>query len=106
MEWVYLLLAIIFEVFGTSSMKISEGLTKLLPSLFIFLCYILSLIFLTLSLKKLEISLVYAIWSGIGTAMIAGIGVIFFKESINMVKIISIGLIIIGVIGLNFQVKD
>jgi small multidrug resistance pump len=87
-------------------MKASEGLSRFLPSLFIFVCYVLSLIFLTLSLRKLEIGLVYAIWSGIGTALITAIGVVYFKESLSLIKILSILLIIFGVIGLNFQVRE
>jgi len=106
MEWLYLLLAIVFEVFGTASMKASEGLSRLIPSLFIFVCYVLSLVFLTLSLRKLEIGLVYAIWSGIGTALITAIGVVYFKESLSLIKVLSILLIIFGVIGLNFQVRE
>jgi small multidrug resistance pump len=96
----YLILAILLEVAGTTSMKLSDGFTKILPSLLIFVFYILSFAFLTLSLKRLEVSVAYAIWSGLGTLLIAIIGVTFFHESMTMIKMISLGLVIMGVVGL------
>jgi small multidrug resistance pump len=100
MAWFYLILAIFTEVAGTTSMKLSQGFTELEPSILIFLFYGLSLIFLTLSLKRLEISFAYAIWSGLGTLLIFFIGIGFFNESVTWLKSISLGLIILGVIGL------
>ena len=83
-------------------MKISDGFTKLAPTLFIFIFYWLSFTFLSLALKVLPIALTYAIWSGIGTAAITVIGVIWFGEGLNAMKIISLLLIIIGVAGLHY----
>jgi small multidrug resistance pump len=97
---VYLLLAILFEVAGTTSMKLSNGFEKMTPSIFIFVFYIVSFVFLTLSLKRLEVSLAYAIWAGLGTFLIALIGVFFFQESMTVIKACSLLLIITGVIGL------
>lgn len=99
--WVYLSIAIVLEVIGTSFLKLSEGFTKLTPSLLVIVCYAGAFFLLALSLKKLEVGAAYALWSGIGTALIATIGILYFNESINLLKIISIGLIILGVIGLN-----
>ncbi len=96
----YLLLAILLEVAGTTSMKLSEGFTKLGPSILIFAFYTLSFTFLTLSLKRLEVSLAYAIWSGLGTLLIVFVGVFFFHESMTLIKAFSLLLIILGVIGL------
>ena len=96
----YLVLAIFFEVAGTTSMKLSNGFTELYPSFFIFIFYFFSFGFLTLSLKRLELSTAYAIWSGLGTLLIALIGMFFFKESMTMIKALSLGLIICGVMGL------
>lgn len=96
----YLLLAILLEVAGTTSMKLSNGFTQWVPSTFIFVFYILSFTFLTLSLKRLEVSLAYAIWSGLGTLLIALIGVFFFHEGMTVMKVMSLCLIIIGVVGL------
>ena len=96
----YLLLAILFEVAGTTQMKFSEGFTQIQPSVLIFVFYIISFVFLALTLKRLEVSFAYAIWSGIGTLLIAFIGVFFFHEPINMMRLFSLGLIVIGVVGL------
>lgn len=96
----YLIIAIILEVAGTTSMKLSHGFTKPLPSILIFVFYLFSFIALTLSLKKLEISVAYAIWAGLGTLLIAIIGVVFFHETMTAIKMGSLSLIIIGVMGL------
>jgi small multidrug resistance pump len=101
MSWLYLVLAIMLEVSGTTSMKLSQGFTKILPSVLMFLCYGLSLSALTLALKKIDVSVAYAVWSGLGTALIASVGVLWFREPLNALKIISLLLIIMGVIGLN-----
>ena len=100
MSWVYLICAIIMEVIGTTNMKLSEGFTKTLPSVLMFVFYGFSFAFLTLALKKIDLSLSYAIWSGVGTALIAAIGVLYFKEPVTAIKLVSIGLIVIGVVGL------
>ena len=97
---IYLLLAILLEVAGTTSMKLSQGFTEFWPSVCIFVFYILSFIFLTLSLKRLEVGLAYAIWSGLGTLLIAIIGIGFFNEAMTTLKIFSLVLIITGVMGL------
>ena len=104
MSWVYLLFAIILEVAGITSMKLSEGFTKLLPSILIFVLYGLSLVLLALALKTIAVSISYAVWSGIGTALITVIGFICFKEPITVMKMASIGLIGAGVVGLNLNV--
>ena len=103
MSWLYLVLAIVLEVTGTTSMKLSQGFTQLLPSLLMFLFYGLSLGALTLALKHIDVSVAYAVWSGLGTALIATVGVLWLKEPLNTLKIVSLMLIIIGVIGLNLS---
>jgi len=103
MTWLYLALAIVLEVSGTTCMKLSEGFTKTVPSILLFVFYILSFCFLTLALKKIDVSVAYAVWSGVGTALIATIGVLWFKEPATAMKLISLGLIIIGVVGLNLS---
>lgn len=101
MGWVYLILAILTEVAGTTSMKASEGFTKTVPSVFIFVFYGFSLVLLTFSLKRLDVSVAYAVWSGMGTALIATIGILWFREPMTAMKLISLALIIVGVVGLN-----
>ncbi|MDA8234421.1 MAG: multidrug efflux SMR transporter [Clostridia bacterium] len=103
MEWLFLLMAIILEVSGTTSMKLSEGFTRIIPSVMLFVFYALSLASLTMALKKIEISMAYAVWSGLGTVIIALVGILYFQESVNFVKVISLGLIIAGVVGLNLS---
>lgn len=101
MRYLYLALAIIFEVVGTTSMKFSDGMknTKYVVVMLIF--YVLSLSFLSIALKNWEVGVAYAIWSGFGIALITTIGIIFFNETISVGKCIFIGFIIIGAIGLN-----
>lgn len=103
MTWLYLVLAILLEVSGTTCMKLSQGFTRTVPSILLFVFYILSFGMLTLALKKIEVSVAYAVWSGVGTALIATIGVLWFKEPATAMKLISIGLIILGVVGLNLS---
>ena len=97
----YLLLAILAEVTGTTCLKLSEGFTRLLPSALMLVFYGLSLGFLGLALKKVDLSLAYAIWSGLGIAFIASVGVLWFREPVTAVKVVSLGLIVVGVAGLN-----
>ena len=99
--WLYLTGAIILEVAGTTSMKLSEGFTKTIPSILMFVFYILSLVCLTYALKKIDVGAAYAIWAGAGTALIAIIGIYFFHEPVTLLKIGSIALIIVGVAGLH-----
>ena len=103
MTWLYLVLAILLEVSGTTCMKLSEGFTRMLPSILLVVFYTLSFGMLTLALKKIDVSVAYAIWSGVGTALIASIGVLWFREPATAMKLISLGLIIIGVVGLNLS---
>ena len=101
--WIYLLIAILTEVAGTTLMKVSQGLTRLIPSVLMFALYAISFVFMALALKKIEVSTAYAIWSGLGTAVIAAIGILAFRESFNFPKMVGLVLIIGGVILLNLK---
>ena len=101
MHWILLTLAILAEVAGTTTMKLSEGFSRLTPSLLLFVFYDSSLTFLNFALKGIEVSIAYAIWSGLGTAIVVIIGILIFSEPLTLLKTISIILIIAGVIGLN-----
>src|ERR1700692_950378 len=103
MQWLYLLFTILFEVAGTTSLKLSQGFTRLIPSALVVVCYGISFYLLSLTLKKLDVSIAYAIWSGLGTALVTIVGILWFKEPVTAIKIISIALIIFGVIGLNIS---
>lgn len=100
LSWIFLAVAIVLEVAGTTAMKLSDGLTKLVPSLLIFVFYAGSFAVMSLALKKLDVGLVYAIWAGVGTALITLIGVAMFSETLSWPKVASIGLIVVGVAGL------
>ena len=102
-SWIYLIAAIVFEVAGTTVMKISEGFTKVMPSIAMAIFYILSLTALTFALKRFDVSMAYAIWSGVGTALITAVGFYFFKEEMTPMRLVSIGLIIFGVVGLHLS---
>ena len=101
--WLWLMIAILFEVAGTTCLKLSSGLTKLLPALLTVLFYCISFATLAFTLKRMEVSLVYALWAGLGTALIALIGILYFGESISWFKILSLLFIVAGVIGLNLS---
>ena len=103
MHWLYLSLAILFEVGGTVSMKLSEGFTKLVPSVLIFVCYAVAFTFITLAIRKIEISVAYTIWAGVGVTLIAFIGMLYFGEQVSTLKIASIALVIMGVVGLRIS---
>ncbi len=101
MSWVYLFLAIGCEVAGTTSMKLSEGFTKLVPSIAMFVLYGMSLALLTLALRGIPVGVAYAVWAGLGTAVIAVVAMIAFHEPLSGPKLVCLALIILGVVGLN-----
>ncbi|MCH5673144.1 DMT family transporter [Streptomyces gilvus] len=99
----YLLLgtAIAAEVGATTAMKYSEGFSRLVPSVLTVLGYIVSFVLLAQTLKTISVGTAYAIWSGIGTAAIATIGLLFFGEGMTVTKAAGMALIIVGVVVLN-----
>ncbi len=99
--WAVLSVAILLEVAGTTSMRLSEGFTRLTPSVLIFLFYAGSFALNTLVIRVLGLSVVYGVWSGVGTVLTALIGICYFKEPATAIKMVSIGLIVIGVMGLH-----
>ncbi len=101
MSWMLLTLAIVLEVAGTTNMKLSQGFTERLPSVLVFVFYGLSIGALTLSLKRIDVSVAYAVWSGLGTAIIAMVGMSVFGEALTVVKVVALVLIVVGVVMLN-----
>ena len=101
MAWAYLTAAIATEVAGTVALKHTDGFSRLLPSALVLLGYGLSVVLLALTLRELPLGLTYAVWAGIGTAAIAAIGMVALGEPVSVMRISSIGLIVVGVIGLN-----
>ena len=101
MGWILLTFAIVLEVAGTTNMKLSEGFSNLVPSVLVIFFYALSIIALTFAVNRLDVSVAYAVWSGMGTALVAMIGLWFFRESVTSVKVVALGLIIVGVVMLH-----
>jgi small multidrug resistance pump len=101
MQWLYLGLAIALEVCGTTSMKLSEGFSKLTPSVLIFVFYALSFTAFVFALKRIDLSIAYATWGGLGVLFIGVVGILYFKEPVSALKVVSILLIIGGVVGLH-----
>ena len=100
MAWFLLAMTIVFEVMGTTMMKLSNGFTNLWPSIGVFLCYAVSLAGITLVLRHMDLSVAYAVWSGAGTALTVMIGIYLFREPMTAMKLASLGLIIAGIVGL------
>ncbi len=101
MAYLYLALAIIFELIGTSLLKASEGFSKLVPTIGVLIVFSLSFFFLSVSLKTIPLNIAYAIWSGLGTVATVIISILIWKEKINTASVIGIAFIIVGVIVLN-----
>jgi small multidrug resistance pump len=97
----WLALAIGSEIIATVSLKLSDGFTKPMPSVVVVLGYAVSFYALSISLRTIPLGVVYAIWSGVGTAAIVVIGLFLFRETLDLVKVVGIGLIITGVVMLN-----
>lgn len=100
MAWVYLFIASVCEIGWAIGLKYSEGFTKLVPSVFTTIGMIATYYFLALALKTIPVGTGYAIWTGIGAVGTAILGMILFNESKDLFRIISIGLIVTGIIGL------
>ena len=101
MHYLYLFISTATEIIGTSFLKTSEGFTKLWPTLGTLLSFGICFYFLSLTIKFLPLNITYATWAGLGLVLTTIISVIVFKENVNLISIISIGLIVIGVVLLN-----
>ncbi|KIY20587.1 MULTISPECIES: DMT family transporter [Mesobacillus] len=101
--WLLLIFTIILEVAGTISLKLSDGLSKFTPSVLIFVFYGGCFSIFPFVVQKMDLSVAYAIWSGVGTLAVSLIGILYFQESITLFKAISIILIILGVIGIKIS---
>lgn len=106
MSWLILICAITLEVIATSFLKMSHGFSVVLYSVLSLSFYAGSLFLLSLALKTVEIGIAYAIWSGFGMVLIALIGIVFFDERIDVLKVLFFTLIIVGAIGLNLTSKS
>jgi len=103
MAWVYLIIAGCFEITWAVGMKYTEGFTKLWPSLWTALAMIVSLWCLALALRTIPIGTGYAIWTGIGAAGTAVMGMLLFDESRDLMRLLSIAFIVAGIVGLKLS---
>ncbi|WAX71305.1 DMT family transporter [Gallibacterium anatis] len=101
MYWLFLGIAIVAEVFASSMLKVSDGFSRLYPSIGVVISYVLSFYLLGLALKGIPLSAAYAIWSGIGIILTAAISVFFFGQKVDVGGLIGISFILIGVIVLS-----
>lgn len=106
MKWIFLIIAIIAEVIATTALKYSEGFTKLIPSLIVATGYIVAFYFLSLTLKDISVGVAYAIWSGVGTVLIALVAFFVFNQKLDWPAIIGLLLIVCGVIVINVFSKS
>ena len=103
MAWVTLIAAGAFETAFAVLLKLSHGLTRLWPTVGFAVAALVSFGLLTLALRRLEVGSAYAVWTGIGAVGTAAIGMLWLGESVSLLKLVSIGLILAGVIGLNLS---
>ena len=100
MNWLYLVLAGLFEVGFTTSLKYCEGFTKLIPSITFLICSALSFWLLTRSLRTIPLGTAYAVWTGIGAFGTAMIGIALFKESADLWRVVFLFALIGSIVGL------
>ncbi|MDI9245790.1 multidrug efflux SMR transporter [Marinobacter sp. CHS3-4] len=100
-HWLFLAVAIIAEVVGTSFLKQADGFTRFWPSVTVVASYVIAFYFLSLTLKTLPVGLAYAVWAGAGVALIALVGLIFFGQVLDWPALVGIALIVSGVVVIN-----
>lgn len=105
-KWIFLIVAIVSEVIATSALKSSAGFTRLWPTLIVVSGYASAFYFLSLTLNVLPIGIAYAIWSGVGVALIALISWLYFHQPLDFAAIIGLSLIVAGVVVLNVFSKS
>jgi small multidrug resistance pump len=101
MHWLYLGVAILFETIGTTALKASDGMTRAGPAIVVVLAYALSFWLLALVLRVIPVGVAYAIWSGLGVCLIAGIGWVVFGQRLDAPAMLGLGLIIAGILIIN-----
>lgn len=106
MLYAMLVLAIVFEVLGTSAMQAAQHFTRLLPTLVMVVCYAVAFYFLSYTLKAIPVGIAYAIWSGLGIVLISVAGYFLFGQKLDFAALLGIGLIIAGVLVLNLFSKS
>ncbi|TXL75973.1 QacE family quaternary ammonium compound efflux SMR transporter [Vineibacter terrae] len=106
MSYVYLGIAIVSEVIATSALKASEEFSRLVPSIIVVVGYGVAFYFLSLTLRTIPVGIAYAIWSGVGIVLIALVGLLWFRQALDLPAIIGMALIIAGVVVVNLFSKS
>ena len=101
MQWIYLAIAILSEVIATSALKSAEGFTRLVPSVLVIVGYLSAFYFLSLTIRTIPLGVVYAIWAGVGVALVALVGWVYYRQALDVAALIGIGFIVSGVIVIN-----
>lgn len=101
--WLYL--AIVLEVAATVCMKLSDGCSRAIPSVFMVLFYGVSFFPTAIALRRLDVGMAYAVWSAVGTSLITLVGMVLFKEQMSLTKMAALGIIIFGVVVLSLSGK-
>lgn len=104
-NWLFLLIAIVAEVIATTALKLSDGFTKLWPSLVVILGYGAAFFFLSLAIREVPVGVVYAVWSGVGIVLITVVAWLLFNQRLDIPAIIGISLILAGVVVLKLSSK-
>ena len=105
MHWLYLGAAILFETIGTTALHASQQFSRFWPSVLVVVAYAASFYLLAIVLRYIPVGVAYAIWSGLGICLIAGIGWVLFGQRLDMPALIGIGLIIAGIVVINLFSK-
>lgn len=105
-KWLYLIVAIVSEVAATSSLKSADGFTRFWPSCVVVAGYASAFYFLSLTLKSIPVGIAYAIWSGVGTALVVLVAWVFMGQKLDLPSVIGIMLIVTGVLVLNLFSKS
>jgi small multidrug resistance pump len=101
-----LVVAIVFEVLGTSAMQAAQHFTRVVPTAMMVVCYGIAFFFLSWSLRYVPVGIAYAIWSGLGIVLISLVGYFVFGQKLDLAAVLGLGLIIAGVVVLNFFSKS
>ena len=94
-------IAIVLEVIGTTFLQQSQQFTRALPTALMSICYLAAFYFLSIALRTMPVGIAYAIWSGLGIVLISVIGLVLFRQTLDLAAIIGLGLIIAGVLVVN-----
>ncbi len=105
MHYLYLGIAIVAEVAATSALKAADGFSRLVPSVVVVIGYALAFYFLSLTLRSMAVGVVYAVWSGVGIALICITGALLYRQRLDVPALIGIALIVAGVLVLNLFSK-